>query len=105
VSQHDLALRAAGFLHSGTIRAGDAAKDFVVLSGVDTVDLSPLHGGVSGHSVYDYSQLLFDDLGAVLRNEEAAKRNLSSCTVISIEAQNQAKGTSLPCVVFRMPSK
>jgi len=105
VSQHDWALRAAGFLRSSTIRAGDASKQYLVLNGVDTVDLSPLRAGVAGHSIYDYSQLLFEDLGAVLKDESVTGRNLTACTVKSIQSANQANGTSLPCVVFRMRSK
>jgi hypothetical protein len=49
--------------------------------------------------------LLFDDLGAVLKDEEVTERKLTACTVKSVAAANQANGTSLPCVVFRMPSK
>ena len=105
VSQHDWALRAAGFLRSSTIRAGDARKQYLILNGVDTIDLSPLNAGVTGHSIYDYSQLLFDDLGAVLNDEAVTGRKLTACTVKSIQSANQANGTSLPCVVFRMHSK
>jgi esterase/lipase superfamily enzyme len=105
VSQRDWALHVVGLLHSGTIRAGDARKQYLVLNGVDTVDLSPLQAGVTGHSIYDYSQLVFDDLGAVLKEEPVTGRRLTACTVKSIQSGNQANGTSLPCVVFRMPSK
>jgi esterase/lipase superfamily enzyme len=105
VSQHDWALQAAGFLRSSNIRAGDAKKQYLVLSGVDTVDLSPLKAGVTGHSIYDYSQLVFDDVGAVLNDEAVTGRKLTACTVKSRQAANQANGTSSPCVVYRMPSK
>jgi hypothetical protein len=104
VSQNDLALRAAGFLRSSTIRAGDATKQYVVVKDLDTVDMSPLKAGVTGHSLYEYPQSMFDDLGAVLRDETASGRNLTACTVKSIQSQNVANGTSLPCVVFRLPS-
>jgi esterase/lipase superfamily enzyme len=105
VSQHDLALQAAGFLHSGSIRAGDARKQYLVVNDVDTVDMSPLKAGFTGHSLYDYSQVMFDDLGAVLKDEGVVERNLTACTVKSIQKQNEAQGTSLPCVVFRLPSQ
>jgi esterase/lipase superfamily enzyme len=105
VSNHDLALRAAGFLHSGTSRAGDATKQYVVVEGVDTVDMSPLSAGITGHSLYEYSQLMFDDLGEVLQGKTATRRNLTSCTVKSIRSFNAAHGTALPCVVYRLPSK
>jgi esterase/lipase superfamily enzyme len=104
VSQHDLALRAAGFLRSSTIRAGDATKQYVVVKDIDTVDMTPLKAGVTGHSLYDYPQSMFDDLGAVLRDETVAGRNLTACTVKSIQSMNVANGTSQPCVVFRLPS-
>jgi esterase/lipase superfamily enzyme len=105
VSQHDWALQAAGFLRSSNSRAGDARKQYVVLSGVDTVDLSPLKAGVTGHSIYDYSQLLFDDLGSVLKDEALTGRKLTACTVKSIQSANQANRTSRPCAVFRMDPK
>ena len=104
VSQHDLALRAAGFLRSSTMRAGDARKQYVVVKDIDTVDMSPVKAGLTGHSLYDYSQSIFDDLGAVLRDETVAGRNLAACTVKGIQSMNVAQGTSLPCVVFRLPS-
>ena len=103
VSQHDLALRTAGFLRS-SLRAGDATKQYVVVKDIDTVDMSPMKAGVTGHSFYEYPQSMFDDLGAVLRDETVAGRNLTACTVKSIQSANEAHGTSLPCVVFRLPS-
>ena len=103
VSSHDLALRAAGWLRSGLPRAGDADEQLTVVKGVDTVDTSPLKAGKVGHSVYDYSQLVFDDLGAVLRDEQPTARKLKSCTVKSIDSYNAAHGTQLPCVVYQFP--
>jgi esterase/lipase superfamily enzyme len=103
VSQHDLALRAAGFLRS-SMRAGDATKQYVVVKDIDTVDMSTVKTGVTGHSLYEYPQSMFDDLGAVLRDETVAGRNLTACTVKSIQSMNETHGTSLPCVVFRLPS-
>lgn len=105
VSNHDLALRAAGFLHAGTSRAGDATRQYVVVEGVDTVDMSPLRAGITGHSLYDYSQLMFDDLGEVLQGKTAIGRNLASCTVKSIQSFNVAHGAALPCAVYRLPSQ
>lgn len=103
VSNHDLALRAAGFLHSGTSRAGDATKQYVVVEGVDTVDMSPLRAGFTGHSLYEYSQLMFDEFGEVLQDKPPTGRNLASCTVKSIQSFNVAHGTALPCVVYQLP--
>ena len=103
VSNHDWALRAAGWLRPGAFRAGDARKQYLVVRGVDTIDMSPLKAGRVGHSVYDYSQLMFDDLGAVLRNEHPEARKLSACTVKSIDSYNTAHGTQEPCVVYQFP--
>jgi esterase/lipase superfamily enzyme len=103
VSKHDLALQAAGWLRAGTPRAGDARKQFVVIKEMDTIDASPLKAGMIGHSVYDYSQLLFDDLAAVLKDEPPPARNLTACTVKNIDRYNAAHGTQLPDVVYRLP--
>jgi esterase/lipase superfamily enzyme len=103
VSNHDWALRAAGWLRPGESRAGDARKQYVVIKGVDTIDMSPLKAGRVGHSIYDYSQSMFDDLGAVLRDQPPAARKLHSCTVNSIAAYNAVHQTELPCVVYRFP--
>lgn len=105
VSSHDLALRAAGLLRSGTSRAGDARKQYVVIKEMDTIDASPLSAGVIGHSLYDYPQRLFDDLGAVLNDQAPSARKLTACTVISIDRYNTEHGTSLPCTVYRLPAK
>ena len=101
VSNRDLALRAASLLRPNAPRAGDARKQYVVIKGMDTIDMSPLKAGTSGHSVYTYSQLMFDDLGAVLKGEDPAARKLDACRVKSIDAYNAAHGTQLPCVVYR----
>jgi esterase/lipase superfamily enzyme len=103
VSNHDLALQAASWLRPNAPRAGNARKQYVVVKGMDTIDMSPLKAGRSGHSVYSYSQLLFDDLGAVLKNEDPAARKLNSCKVKSIDTYNAAHGTQLPCVVYQFP--
>lgn len=104
VSNHDWALRAAGWLRPGESRAGDARKDYVVVKGVDTIDMSPLKAGRVGHSIYDYSQVMFDDLGAVLKDQAPASRTLQSCTVNRIAAYNLAHKSELPCVVYRLPA-
>lgn len=103
VSRHDLALQTSGWLRSSAPRAGDARKQFVVIKKMDTIDASPLKAGVAGHSVYDYSQLLFDDIGAVLRDQPPPARNLTACTVISIARHNAESGTQLPAVVYQLP--
>jgi esterase/lipase superfamily enzyme len=103
VSNRDLALQAAGWLRPDAPRAGNARKQYVVIKGMDTIDMSPLKVGTSGHSVYNYSQLMFDDLGAVLKGEDPTARKLNACRVTSIDAYNAAHGAQLPCVVYRFP--
>lgn len=103
VSNHDWAIRAAGWLRPGAYRAGDARKQYVVIEGMDTIDASPLKAGRVGHSMFDYTQLMFDDLGGVLKNEPPTARKLSACTVKSIDSYNATHGTQLPCVVYRFP--
>jgi len=105
VSNHDLALQAAGFLHSSTIRAGDSRKQFLVLDNIDTVDMSKLSAGIFGHSLDAYSQVIFEDLSGVLRHDTPAGRNLTACTVTSVQKLNEAQGSALPCTVYRLPSK
>ncbi len=103
VSKRDLALRAASWLRSGVPRAGDAKKQYVVIKEMDTIDASPLKAGLVGHSVYDYSQLMFNDLGAVLANKPLSARELQACTVKSIDRYNAEHGTHMPCTVYRLP--
>ena len=105
VSKHDLALRASALLHSGTRRAGDATQQYVVVKDVDTVDMSPIKAGMFGHSLQDYSQLMFEDLGGVLRDQTVADRKLTACTVKSIAQGNADHGTSLPCTVYLLPQQ
>ena len=103
VSNRDLAMRAASLLRPDAPRTGDARKQYVVIKGMDTIDMSPLKAGTSGHSVYTYSQLVFDDLGAVLKDEDPSTRKLNTCRVTSTDRYNAAHGTQLPCVVYRFP--
>ncbi len=103
VSNRDLALRASGWLRPNAPRAGDAGKQFVVVKGMDTIDMSPLKVGGSGHSIYNYSQLMFDDLGAVLKDEAPTARKLNACKVVSINTYNASHGAQLPCVVYQFP--
>jgi pimeloyl-ACP methyl ester carboxylesterase len=103
VSNRDLALRASGWLRPNAPRAGDARKQYVVVKGMDTIDMSPLKVDASGHSIFSYSQSMFDDLGAVLKDEDPAARKLNACKVISIDTYNAAHGVQLPCVVYQFP--
>jgi len=103
VSNRDFALQAASLLRPNAPRTGDARKQYVVIKGMDTIDMSPMKVGRSGHSVYNYSQLMFDDLGAVLKDEDPTARKLNACKVTSIANYNAAHGAQLPCVVYQFP--
>ena len=103
VSNRDVAIRAAGWLRASAPRAGDARSQYVVIKGMDTIDMSLLKAGRSGHSVYSYPQLLFDDVGRALRDEDPTERKLNSCRVASIETYNTTHGTQLPCAVYQLP--
>src|SRR5260370_35644660 len=103
VSNRDLALQAAGWLRPNAPRAGNARKQYVVIKGMDTIDMAPLRVGESGHSVYNYSQLMFDDLGAVLKDEDPTARKLYACRVTRSDTYNAAHGTKLLYVVYRVP--
>ncbi len=103
VSNRDLALRAASLLRPNAPRTGDARKQYVVIKGMDTIDMSPMKVGASGHSVYNYSQLMFDDLGAVLKDEDPTARKLNTCRVTSIDTYNASHGGQLPRIVYRFP--
>ena len=103
VSNRDFALQAASLLRPNSPRTGDARKQYVVIKGMDTIDMSPLKVSGSGHSVYNYSQLMFDDLGALLKDTDPTARKLNTCRVTSIDTYNTAHGTQLPCVVYRFP--
>lgn len=104
VSKHDLALRASEMLlRAGSVRAGDANRQYLVVQDVDTIDMSPIKAGALGHSLYEYSQLMFDDLGGVLRGQTVADRKLTACKVNSIAQANAEHGASLPCTVYLLP--
>lgn len=103
VSNHDLALGFSRVLHSRTPRAGDAKRGYVVADGLDTIDASPLSVGVIGHSYYETSQLMFDDLAAVLKGKSLAERHLDTCKVKGVLRKNAKNGTLVPATIYRLP--
>src|SRR5437763_1586473 len=87
ISPRDQALKFSDFwFHSNTPRAGE---EYVVLNGLDTIDASRLHTGISGHAYFENSQLMLDDLGAVLKGMPVGKRQLDKCNVKKLEAKNE----------------
>lgn len=103
LSNHDLALGFARFLHSRTPRAGDAKREYVVADGLDTVDASPLSAGLIGHSYYESSQLMFDDIGEVLKGSTAAARNLDRCNLQELKKKKDKAATDTVEIIYRLP--
>ncbi len=86
ISPRDQALKFSDFwFHSHTPRAGE---EYVVLNGVETIDASRLHTGITGHAYFENSQLMLDDLGAVLRGVPVEKRQLDKCSVKTLETKS-----------------
>ncbi|MBZ5494010.1 MAG: alpha/beta fold hydrolase [Acidobacteriia bacterium] len=103
LSNHDLALGFSRILHSRTPRAGDAKREYVVADGLDTVDASPLSAGVIGHSYYESSQLMFDDIGEVLKGNTASARNLDRCDLQSLKKKKDKTTTDTIEIIYRLP--
>jgi esterase/lipase superfamily enzyme len=64
-SSRDDALRASQLLHRGA-RAGDAGRGLVVVSGIDTIDVSAIDTSPWGHSYYGSSDPVLQDLGILM---------------------------------------
>ena len=64
-STHDEALLASQFIHRGP-RAGDAGDGLIVVSGVDTIDVTPIDTSLWGHSYYGSSDPVLHDLHLLL---------------------------------------
>ena len=64
-SSRDDALLASRLLHRGP-RAGDAGEGLVVVSGIDTIDVTAIDSSPWGHSYYGSSDPVLNDLKAML---------------------------------------
>lgn len=64
-SARDEALAASQLVHRGP-RAGDAGRGLVVLSGIDTIDVTQIDTSAFGHTYYGSSDPVLRDLGLVL---------------------------------------
>jgi esterase/lipase superfamily enzyme len=101
VSPRDKALQFSQFLfHSNKRRAGE---EYIVLDGMETIDASLLHAGITGHAYFEESQLMLEDLGAVLRNRPVSERRLDACSVKSLDKKNSTNGSSMPLTIYRLP--
>ena len=103
LSNHDLALGFSRILHSRTPRAGDAKREYVVADGLDTVDASPLNAGLIGHSYYESSQLMFDDVGEVLKGNKASARNLDRCDLQTLKKKKDKTTEDTAEIIYRLP--
>jgi esterase/lipase superfamily enzyme len=64
-SSHDDALMASQIVHRGP-RAGDAGDGLIVISGIDTIDVTAIDSSLWGHAYYGSSHPVLHDLRALL---------------------------------------
>lgn len=102
LSNHDLALGLSRILHSRTPRAGDAKREYIVADGLDTIDASPLRAGLIGHSYYESSQLMFDDIGDVLHGKRPPERKLDLCKLEPVTKKGQTQSQPAT-IIYRLP--
>jgi esterase/lipase superfamily enzyme len=96
ISPRDQALKFSDFwFHSSTPRAGE---EYVILSGLDTIDASQLHTGITGHAYFENSQLMLNDVGSVLKGMPIEKRQLDKCSVKALESKNAKNGSTVYCL-------
>jgi esterase/lipase superfamily enzyme len=65
-SSNDEALKASR-AYQGYQRAGDSSPDVVIVTGVDTVDVSTVDTSLLGHSYYGDSRSVLSDIFALVR--------------------------------------
>lgn len=68
-----------------------------------TVDASPLSAGLIGHSYYESSQLMFDDIGEVLKGNVASARNLDRCDLQTLKKKKDKTTTDTIEIIYRLP--
>jgi esterase/lipase superfamily enzyme len=96
ISPRDQALKFSDFwFHSNTPRAGE---EYVILSGMDTIDASRLHTGITGHAYFENSQLMLNDVSSVLKGIPVEKRQLDKCSVKALESKNAKNGSTVYCL-------
>jgi esterase/lipase superfamily enzyme len=77
VSQHDQALAASHLLFHKELRAGEGGTDSIVLSGMDTVDVSQLSTDALGHSYFGDNTNVVHDVLEFLKGQLAPRPGLS----------------------------
>lgn len=77
VSQHDQALAASHLLFHKQLRAGEGGKDAIVLTGMDTIDVSDLSTDALGHSYFGDNSQVVKDLLEFLKGQLAPRPDLS----------------------------
>lgn len=61
-NSHDDALKASEGWHGGYSRAGESGRDLVVVTGVDTIDVSQIDTSLLGHSYFADSRSVISDI-------------------------------------------
>jgi len=81
VSSKDQALLVSHKLFHTQPRAGEATPNPIVLSGVDTIDVSGVNTDLLGHSYYGDSQSVVGDLLRIFDGERAPRPGLSKASI------------------------
>ena len=81
VSSKDQALLVSHKLFHTQPRAGEAVPNPIILSGVDTIDVSGVNTDMLGHSYYGDSQSVVGDLLRIFDGERAPRPGLSKASI------------------------
>jgi esterase/lipase superfamily enzyme len=71
-SSKDVALKASKTIHGKYPRAGESGKDITVVEGVETIDTSEVSDSMFGHSDYAETEILIQDLTALIVDGQRA---------------------------------
>ncbi|MEW4453109.1 alpha/beta hydrolase [Bremerella sp. JC817] len=72
-SQNDLALKASRAVN-GYPRAGDVGASILVLSGIDTIDVTQIDTSLMGHAYYGDNTTVISDIYALMQNHRFPKQ-------------------------------
>jgi esterase/lipase superfamily enzyme len=73
-SSKDVALKASKTIHGKYPRAGESGKEITVVEGVETIDTSEVSDSMFGHSDYAETEILIQDLTALIVKGQRAKQ-------------------------------
>jgi len=80
VSKNDEALKISSSIHGDVPRAGDASKSILVVSGMETVDVSGVDTSFTGHSYIAENRTVLSDVYCMIRG---AARAATRCRLVS----------------------